>query len=466
MSYLMWVHLLAPPKKLQVRFEMGVIKLVEGDSLTWSEWSAKLESESSCLDYLISARILRPADGGRLDLTFVGIVVFPNFLLFACPKFGGGNGFDLPGTIRILRNYFARSAFRRPTVDNQLDPEYGNSEVLREYDALLSLQEWFYSHGLYRREQVRVSDQGRPHWARTIAKCFPILIQGAAIYPSVIAERREGVLNEISALQVGILRRLQERYDLVTPAVVEQAEGATGFLVPQWPIPEDRRAYLDRLLALEQRGVYRTDALRLLKLLRELLGSRLAGAVSKPQIYGTTSFYSVWEDACRMAIGADSQIDPISSIGQPVWWCSGSPGHKVRYDHKQIPDIVVVRGAWHLIVDAKYYYRFPIARPGGPDIVKQLYYIESLRTPEASVLSIFLVPLPGADQPAFLGYSTIEGAHRQFPKIEAWGIEPAHLFSSYPTISASTTCDLIDFILSQRSRVTEFIDQPPPDIGG
>lgn len=430
----------------------------------WSEWSSRLRVSDPDLKYLINARVLRPGEGNRLDLTFVGIVVFKNSLLFAPPKFDGCQSFGLPELLRILRDYFGRSASRRPVIDNVYDPEYGNNEVLREFDALQRIQEWFFAHGLYRREQTQVSDQGRPHWVKTIAKRSPILIQGAAIYPQVIAERREGVLNDISALQVGMLRRLLERYGIIVPGAVEHAERATGSIVQLWPIPDDQRTYLDRRLALEQRSIFRTDSLQLLRLLRELLGSRLAGTDSKPQIYGTTAFYSVWEDACRIFIGADCQVDPVSSIGQPVWWARSNKGEKARYEQAQIPDIVIVRGVWNLIVDAKYYYRFPASRPGGPDIVKQLFYMEALRSPRANVLSVFLVPFPGVGKPQFLGYSTIEGAHRQFPKIEVWGLDPAQVFAKYPAVLAHGTDDLIDFILSQRDSVAEFVGQTPTHI--
>jgi len=453
-------------KKCSLRPNVSVVKLYEGTSLTRSEWSSQLGVSVSTVEYLINARILRPGNGDRLELALVGIVVFNDSLLFAAPKFVGGKSFDLPEILRILRDYFARSAFRRPVVDRMHDPEYGNSEALREYDALQRMQEWFFTHGLYRREQAQASDLGRPHWVKTIAKCSPILIQGAAIYPHMIAERREGILNDVSALQISILRRLLDRYGMATPSVVEHSEKATGSIVSQWPIPDNQRTYLDRRLALEQRSVYRTDSLQLLRLLRELLGSRLAGVTSQPQIYGTTAFYSVWEDACRVAIGTEGQIDPASSLGQPVWWSQNNMREKTRYDQEQIPDIVVVRRGWNVIIDAKYYYRFPASRPGGPDIVKQLYYMEALRTPGANVLSVFLVPFPGEERPKFLGYSTIEGAHRSFPKIEAWGIDPGQLFANYPAASAHGADDLIDFILSQRDSVAEFVSQAPTHIGG
>ncbi len=445
---------------------MGVISLLEGTTKAQAAWADVLGVRREEIEQLIASKILRPGHRDNLELTFVGIVVFRNSLLFAGPKFDVVGRFSMGETIRVLRDYFSRSGSRRPVVDKLKDPEYGDSEVLREYDALQRLQAWFNDHGVFRREQSLTSNRGRPHWVKTVAKCSPVLIQGSAIYPTVIADRREGVLNDISALQVGALRKLLQRYGMPDPGCsIEHAEQATGSIVESWPIPEDQRTYFERRLAIEQRSIYRTDTLQLFKLLRELLNTRMAGANPQPQIYGTTAFYSVWEDACRTAMGVDREMELVVPLGQPVWWAYGEGG-KIAYEHRQIPDIVLVREQWHVIADAKYFYPFPASRPGWPDIVKQLYYAESLRVPKAQVRSIFLLPLPGHENPTFLGYSTVEDADRDFAVIEAWGLDPIAVFSAYPQVSTGSANGLIDRILGQGGqRVAEFISQAPANVG-
>lgn len=439
-------------------FDVGVITVLEGTSLKMVEWTDRLRiSRREVLD-LIEAKILRAdSDGVLFRLYFVGIVVFTNSLLFAQPKFGDVSPMDLPELLRILRVYFARSGLRRPSVDRIRDPEYGSSEVLREFDALLGLRDWYFAHGIYRRERGRVSGHGRPHWAKTIAKRTPLLIQGSAVYPSVIAERREGALDDISALQLGVLRHLLDRYGFEVPTSLVHAEEATGTTVCEWPLPDNQRNYQLRRLAAEQRNAFRTDMLRLFGLLRESLDSRLAGATQQLQIYGTTAFYAVWEDACRVALDGHTSIDPAPLVGQPVWWALDPVGTKVKYEATQLPDIIVVQDDWHIIVDAKYYYRFPQARPGAPDIIKQFYYMESLCAPAEHVLSVFLLPVPGATVPVFLGYATIEGAHRAFDRIEAWGIDPTLALTQYASHSARDKEHWIDAILSQRERVAEVV---------
>ncbi|MHB1272804.1 MAG: LlaJI family restriction endonuclease [Rhodanobacter sp.] len=445
---------------------MGAITILEGTSLKEAEWTGRLRINHREFTSLIDARILRTEDSGDFRLTFVGIVVFTSSLLLAQPKFGDASPMGLQEVLRILRIYFARCSLRRPSVDRMRDPEYGNGEVLREFDALLGLRDWFFAHGVHRREQAQASGHGRPHWVKTIAKKTPVLIQGSAVYPSVIAERREGVFNDVSALQVGVLRCLLGRYGFEVPSALVNAEQATGMVISHWPLPDNQRSYHLRRLAIEQRSAFRTDTLHLFKLLREVLGSRLAGAAPRLQIYGTTAFYAVWEDACRVVIEDHASPDPVSMVGQVVWRARNPAGSKIRYETTQIPDIIVVRDTWRLIIDAKYYYRFPASHPGVPDIIKQFYYMESLRVTSERVLSVFLLPMPGAVEPMFLGYATIEGAHRTFGNIEAWGVDPASLLSQYVSASTRGKDDLIEPILAQRERVAELVNEAPANVGG
>ncbi|WP_227458826.1 LlaJI family restriction endonuclease [Cupriavidus pauculus] len=436
---------------------MGVITVLEGTSLKMVEWANRLRINRGEVLDLIEAKILRAdSDGVRFRLAFVGIVVFTNSLLFAQPKFGDVSPIGLSELLRILRAYFARSGLRRPSVDRMRDPEYGDGEILREFDALLGLRDWYFAHGIYRRDRGRISGYGRPHWAKTIAKRDPLLVQGSAVYPSIIAERREGALDDISSLQLGVLRHLLHRYGFEVPTSLVHAEEATGTTVFEWPLPDNQRNYHLRRLSTEQRNAFRTDMLHLFRLLRESLDSRLAGARPRLQIYGTTAFYAVWEDACRVALDGHASPDPATLVGQPVWWAFDPAGTKVKYEATQLPDIIVVRENWHIVVDAKYYYRFPQAHPGAPDIIKQFYYMDSLCASAEHVLSVFLLPVPGATAPAFLGYATIERAHRAFDRIEAWGIDPTLALTLYASHSTRSKDHWIDTILSQRKRVAEF----------
>jgi hypothetical protein len=445
---------------------MSVITFVEGTTLKQSEWIERLQIVESEFRSLLQYRLIALEDSGEYVLRLVGIVVFKRTLLFAQPKFGDVCPLALHDVLRMLRVYFRRSVHRRPYVDKIRDAEYGNSEVLREFDAALGLRDWFYVHGAYRHEQGGTSEHGRPHWVKTIAKRSPLLMQGSVVYPSVVAERRERIFNDLSAFQVGVTRLLLERYALEVPSALVEAEHAAGSAIADWPLREDRRTYFLRRLAIEQGAAFRTDTLRLLKLLQATLESRLAREAPQPQIYGTTAFYSVWEDACSVAFGAAEGLDPADQIGQPVWWTRDSKGVKTRFDARQVPDTIVVRGDWQVVIDAKYYYRFPDARPGGPDIIKQLYYMESLRSSPKNLLSVFILPLPEAIKPTFLGYTTIDGSARSFGNVEAWGLDPKVILSRYIATSPNSDGELIDPIIAERSSVAKLIGESPPDVGG
>jgi hypothetical protein len=297
---------------------VSVITLTEGTALPLSAWPSRLHVGSGDVHALIDAKVLRLNDQGEYTLTFVGIVVFNDQLLFSQPKFGAGATFTLTRTLEILRSYFRRSRQRRPILDHFRDPEYGDSQVLREFDALIGLRDWFNAHGLYRREQPRTTSTGRTHWVRTIGRRIPLSVQGEVIYPLTVAERREGMLNEISSLHIGILQRLTERYGLPVSPALRHAELATGTLIEAWPLRTDTRTYYQRRVAKEQRDVFRTDALHLLNLLDSALDSRLAEPSAVPQIFGTTAFYAVWEDACRAGIGRYISPTSLAELGQPV----------------------------------------------------------------------------------------------------------------------------------------------------
>lgn len=445
---------------------MAIVTILEGTSLKLPEWMSCLRITSQEFNDLVDAKILRSETACVYRLTFVGIVVFANSLLFSQPKFGDTRPFSLHDVLRILRTYYGRSPFRRAAVDRTRDPEYGNEDILREFDALLALRQWFFANGVYRRDQAKASSQGRPHWVKTIAKRNPLLIQGSAIYPSIIAERREGVYNEISSLQVGMLRQLLVRYGFPVNEALIHAEQATGVSISHWPLPADQRNYYLSLLSIEQHNAFQTDTLRLLKLLREILDSKLADVATQIQIYGTTAFYAVWEDSCLVCIGDQASQDPVSMVGRPVWWGRNAVGSKSRYNTTQIPDIIVVRGSWQIIIDAKYYYRFPESHPGAPDIIKQYFYMDSLCVASEHVLSVFLMPMPGAVEPMFLGYATIEGAHRAFSAIEAWGVDPTSLLLRYTSPSFRGNDDLVKPILAKRESVAELINEAPADVGG
>lgn len=118
-------------------------------------------------------------------------------------------------------------------------------------------------------------------------------------------------------------------------------------------------------------------------------------------LYGTSSFYQVWERACSTLIG-NELCQWESHIPRPKWY--GAAGESQVVD-TFIPDIVRTFESagerWLLIADAKYYrLRLPPALAGYPgvnDVAKQLWYERCLADQAKArgfnrVANVFVVP--------------------------------------------------------------------------
>lgn len=409
---------------------MSVVCMREGTVLSAAAWCDRLEVTRDDVNLMVTAGVLRPRRGEAFAVEFVGIVVFANCCLQVCPKYISPQDFDLARMLSVLRGYFSRSSSRTPFEDQFRFPEFSDVEVLREFDAVVALREWFALHGLYRQEVEKRSTIGRPNWARTVVRQSPLITEGSVLYPAVESERRHDAFNDITALQVGLMLTLSKRYGLSISEGLRSATLAAGASIDSWPLAPTVQQFLQKRVLAEKRVQFRSDNLRLLTLLEQILGSRLATRNRKVEIFGTTAFYSVWEDGCRILFGGMDK--PSDALGQPAWRCTVDQ-EEVVDQLEQLPDIVIARGKELFILDAKYYFPFFQSKPGAPDIIKQIYYAEAVADGSwSSVRSLFILPMNGAWSPKYLGSATIEGSARKFPAVEAWGIEPKAVFAHYP----------------------------------
>ncbi|OWY32671.1 hypothetical protein CEJ45_20750 [Herbaspirillum aquaticum] len=441
--------------------DLSKITVLEGQLYRDKEWLQRLGINSEEFKFLVNSKIFRAEESASYQLSFVGIVIFSNSLLLALPKFCDVQNISMQRILEILKVYFRRSQKRRPITDQRRDPEFGNEQILREYDAMYALRDWFFHHGIYRRDEAETGKSGKVHWAKTISKRIPLLSRSGVVYPEVIGERKVSTFNEISSLQIEILQYLLKRYDEDLPLQVSQAQQSQENYLLRDILHPNKRPFLLRRLALEKREVYQSEKVRLLDLLTQIVDSRLAESASQPQIYGTTAFYSVWEDVCRSVLCGTAPLDPESLLGEPVWKIPLERGEVKTYRMRQIPDMVLIRNSWRFIIDAKYYYRFPFSHPGAQDIVKQFYYLDSMQPTSDQIASIFLLPLPGAHKAQFLGIATIENGQRNFGSIEAWGLDPVMLLNHYVAQSPAGHNSLIDPILLARANMSEMRSQAP-----
>lgn len=433
---------------------MTIIKLPEGLTQNVQSWNAS-GFDSIIIDDLVAKKILRPSLSGGFSLHFVGLLIYPTTAYLVYPKFEGGDQIGIHLILKILRFYFSRSSIRKPSYDSMRDPEFNSPEALREYDIMIKLYEWFLANGQYKREIVTRSTTGRVDWARTIAKFAPLISSSGVIYSDQVTTRRLSDSNHISIIQTRILRLLLEKYQIQATHLIQPDDDNKHDFLRSWPPEEHELIVLRRLISSERSVVYRTDAIRLLKLLDDALTVSV-GRPNQPLVFGTTAFYAVWEDACRVVFGEICDENK-ELLGQPNWHVPNANGTITTYTHSQIPDFLVKRDKQFFIFDAKYYSPFPSIRPGAPDIIKQIYYAEALNVPPdyGPPRSIFILPGVHDQDIEFLGQASVTQAARSFPTVEAWGVNPLKLIDFYLSTSSSYAEVFFDILLASPTNMGE-----------
>ncbi len=136
--------------------------------------------------------------------------------------------------------------------------------------------------------------------------------------------------------------------------------------------------------------------LRVLDALETLIRQRddMDGPVAT-RLYGTTSFELVWEDALRDLFGNDIERP---SLGEATWYTvSGGVLADRTVAASRRLDFAVETDDQVILCDAKYYHPFPDRKPGWEDIIKQIYYAQSMLLPTHKRLrNAFLLPLEGS----------------------------------------------------------------------
>ena len=353
---------------------------------------------------LLQHGALVPDKAGAMRLRFVGVVVaadrayqvMPKVLSSAVPNAEPA----MRHVVRALRRYGRGS----PTWPDQalfLSPSGGDKDT-----NALALADWiiadYLANGVYRRlrERDHINGDGLVNWRRTIERSSPILSSGYPIYLETIN------------------RTTQKDHDYFVSrlhrTVVDQATKAFGHLLGYAPISLDQEPFQrfpempDRLLSQsrlrrEMVEAYSDRALLLLPILLAWLGSTSNSQKVTLSLYGTTTFYHVWESVCALLLG-NKRSEWQASIPRPRWI---SAHGQVQTADTFEPDIVTdfIHGAEKhlLIADAKYYRLsmppYLSGQPGINDIAKQLWYQKCLARAArqrgfAQIHNVFLLPGP------------------------------------------------------------------------
>jgi len=442
---------------------MSLITIRESETRSRFEWQAGLGISEAQFDYLCDRQIFDIRLDGLLTLNYVGFVVLQRHAVVSVPKYWDQPSSPVAFLHRVLATYFSRPG--RAGVDSPLvELHYRDEGAVRELDSLYTLLRWFGDRGIYvRHERSSVLSGGRTDWGRTFVKTPPLFSCSSVIYPTPVLVSRSSLVNEVSALQLAMTIALLRKYEVSVPLAITSA--AESLPLGQDPLGPKAPTYFRPLLTRERNSVYRTDDLALLMTLDALLGRQDGlGGEEGVTLYGTKAFYAVWEDGCRAWLKA-ARDD--YAMAQPRWhlYLCGQ-WTRMRGIGEQRPDVVLQGESEIAVIDAKYYFPFPAARPGWQDIVKQLYYAESIVVaPGLSIGNVFLMPSPKVDWFQFAGIVEVSGGPRSFPPVEVWLANPELVFASYGVATDVEIRTVCNRFFAARDSMREMLGNTNRNVG-
>ena len=369
--------------------------LAEGERRAKSDWMSLLACTSADLDLLLQRRVLHEDKEG-CSLRFVGIFVLHEAAWYCRPALDAyPDGRDLLQQIervdRVFRTYEGRSRGRHPfkdPINERLLDDHSAEQVVRQIDLLASLFGWTESYGFHRSVNTRKTSGswGRMDWPATIGEGLPIRTKTGVFHSDPVSA---STFTELSALGILQARALMELFHTYEEVALITFRDAREFLDEARAIlaegTDAEFGFIPDFLW-ESFGATNKDHDK--ELIRVLLayfggGPAVSKGVEPVYLYGSLSFYLVWEDMCRSALDVSSKEGEFSN---PIYETRTG---KFATD-KQLPDIVLREDGVTYILDAKYYPRFPLTLPGLEDVRKQLFYGQSHSSSEVRLA--FIIP--------------------------------------------------------------------------
>lgn len=357
----------------------------------------------------ISPRIASVAENrGWIDtgakehrLKFCGYACIDGNAFFSLPKTIFGRECSTDKRIAYARTVFhAISKFAKETKSSSTEgaqedeADAVSMTRIRMYQTLL--EDWT-RFGVYKHTQYldRISSRGRVIWPKTIAKIAPYLIDGSnpPIYLQTISRLRQNELdNLISEIHSWAVARADRSIGWLYASnartiLFDELAGAPD-TIPADPI------YAISALRRRLNRTFDYRTIWLLKMLIRIIEHENEW-VGEGQVFGLRSFWRIWEHMCRVrytTLTAHSAL--IKKMPRPVYHFTNST--KLEPFSRQIPDILVEESTGVLwIRDAKYY-DITVTTPSWQDVVKQIFYAETIRQASIakSTISVFLFPEP------------------------------------------------------------------------
>lgn len=253
-------------------------------------------------------------DDERYQFSFVGIAMIGDLTIIAYPKYfreGVPSIDELKRVMRVLKRDAGRASVATLTDKGEQTDD--------KLPVMLALLELYAEYGVYSNfiEGRELNGAGTIDWNRTISNHLPILADGRPIY--VEYETRKTLRNEsdfITRLHRAVLTECSKQLfgvhvgDLLSLDEVELSDEE----VDEFGDAEALNWRLER-----ERGSQFVDwKIAVLDLLwRYLLNRESSAERDEIRALGTTSFFHLWEEACKTAFG-DALSTKLGKLGFPL----------------------------------------------------------------------------------------------------------------------------------------------------
>ncbi len=311
---------------------------------------------------------------------------------------------------RSIAKYSSQKKNSQSTVGEQIDV----SDIASLSRILLFqeiLDDWV-RHGVYRwtQQQDKVGNRGKVIWSKTIAKVTPLIDKSnSPIYFQTVSRLKQQSQDVmISKLHVWAVAKADRQigwlYATGNKSILFEDLTDTSTSIP---------VEADYAISVLKKRLNQTFDYRSIWLLKTLIrviefNREFEG---KDQVFGIKSFWSVWEQMCRLKFTTQVAHSTIlAMMPRPIhYYQSGETGGT---QSRQLPDILEKISPTEMhIKDAKYY---DISKntPSLSDIVKQIFYADSIRKAGLANVtkSVFLLPLPvTATRPVSIKFHDAQG---------------------------------------------------------
>lgn len=254
----------------------------------------------------------------KYQFRFVGLIMLHDIVIVSYPKYFR-NGLPTDDDLRLVLRVLKRNAGIAVRAHIEDDGDATDDRL----PVMLALIELYDEYGEYSNyiEGRELNGNGSIDWNRTINKHLPILSDGCPIYTNY--ETRKTLRDSsdfITRLHRAVLTECSRKF---RETGIDKLLSLDGICLSDEEVNEFGNAEtLEWLLERERATQFVDWKLRSLDLLERYLLARESEVCSeKVHTLGTTSFYDLWEKACKVAFGdeLDKQLGGLGLTLDAEW---------------------------------------------------------------------------------------------------------------------------------------------------